>query len=164
MPEALDERARAELLDRVPLSRLITLVGQLVTMAWDDQGDPPLGPNERRVLLTLHLRGASRASTVATLSGVRASTLSNVSRRLVHDGLLEELPDGGRADGRTRYLTLTGEGQRRVADLLARTGEVEDRALAPLDERARADLRAALTPVAAALLDRLVAEGRLPRP
>lgn len=111
-------QAPRRLLEQLPVLGLASLAVQLVEqqLAQAFRGFE-LTPNEGRVLVTLHLLGPARTGVVSALTGLRASTFTNVSRRLLDAGQLTTSHDPS-GDGRTRQLQLTDRGRETAARLL----------------------------------------------
>ena len=76
-----------------------------------------------------------------------------LAERLERDGLLRRVPG---ADGRTRLLSLTGDGERLARQVLAARGTVLDHALDALDDQALAAVTDATCAMLAALTEDLL--------
>ena len=152
---------RSAYLRQLPLSRLLTLAAQLVEFEaaglWPE---PDLNPNEQRVLLTLHLLGPAPAGVTAGLSGLRASTLSNIVARLGAAGLVQDADRGESTDGRVRGLALSAAGVDRAAQLLQRARELDRRLTAGSEDGGV--LHQVLVRVLDAQFDRLAGDPRFP--
>ncbi len=106
-----------DLVDRVPLARLVTLAGQLISIRIERR--PEFGDllvTDWRVLMTLALLPVTRARDVAVWSGLKASTLTSASRRLIARGLIEQRVG---ADRREHHFVLTEPGRTALAPMLA---------------------------------------------
>ena len=101
-----------------------------------------------RLLFTLWLGGPTESSRAAELSGMSRQAVSALTKTLVADGLVERAP--GTTDARLAVLSLTPDGERRLATAYGTHNERESRWAAALDDDERRTLIELLSKLASA--------------
>ncbi len=111
----------------------------------DDQVDPSAFPLVKQLMAT----GGMRLSDLAAHVGLDASTVSRQIKQLEDKGIVERTPDP--ADGRASLIQLTTFGCTTMQAAFRRRFERIQAALAPWDERDKAQLQSLLTRLTADL-------------
>jgi DNA-binding MarR family transcriptional regulator len=91
-----------------------------------------------RLLFALWVSGPLGVSRLAELSGVSRAAVSTLSQRLERDGLLHRDPSA--ADARSVTLSLTSDGQARLAAAFTEHNRREQRLISRLDPDERTEL------------------------
>lgn len=108
-PEGItDSAARAARDLRVVFSRLRRRIREIAK----DTADEELTPPQVSALTLVAKHGAATASALATAEGVRPQSMATTLAALDRHGLIRRTPDPD--DGRSRLVTLTDAGRRRV--------------------------------------------------
>ncbi len=156
--DGTDSRVLTQRVEGLPLLRLLTLAGQLLSLRLETVPERDgLRLSEIRVLLALATLPVSRASDVAAWSGLRPSTLTSVAGRLVDAGLVARAPG---ADRREQHLELTAAGRTRIDATVRANTRHEPDVLAGLSKDERASLRDALVVVVCNLIEHQLCDGR----
>ena len=110
-----------------------------------EQAVAPTGLRPRELLTLQHLqeRGPSAQQTLAELAGIDATNIVTVLNSLEDAGLVDRRRD--RADRRRAIITLSAQGEQRLADLDRALRQVDDEILAPLSRADRQVLNDLLT-------------------
>lgn len=131
-------------------ARLRLAVGRLNRRIRID-GRESIPPLQLSALVTIEQHGPLRLSELARREAVTAPTMSRVLAALGENGLVERNPDP--QDARGVLVTLSAEGQRRLAEVRSHRTALVARRLARLDAEQRAALEAALPALEALLVD-----------
>jgi DNA-binding MarR family transcriptional regulator len=149
---------------RGPFLLLFAVDSQLGTLLQTAMRDCPLTPAEFAVASVLNLSGPTRAGTLAALTGLRPTSMSNYLRRFEERGLVRRRTDP--ADRRATLVSLTAKGKRQTLACFPDFGEaIELFRKALVDEGVHeGDLLASLEGASRALssVQMRIEEGRRP--
>lgn len=148
-PSAADPAVADDALTELA-ARLRLAVGRLNRRIRID-GRESIPPLQLSALATIEQHGPLRLSELARREAVTAPTMSRVLAALGENGLVERNPDP--QDARGVLVTLSDEGERRLAEVRSHRTALVARRLARLDDEQRAALEAALPALEALLVD-----------
>jgi DNA-binding MarR family transcriptional regulator len=148
-PSAADPAVADDALTELA-ARLRLAVGRLNRRIRID-GRESIPPLQLSALATIEQHGPLRLSELARREAVTAPTMSRVLAALGENGLVERNPDP--QDARGVLVTLSDEGERRLAEVRSHRTALVARRLARLDDEQRTALEAALPALEALLVD-----------
>lgn len=148
-PSAADPAVADDALTELA-ARLRLVVGRLNRRIRID-GRESIPPLQLSALATIEQHGPLRLSELARREAVTAPTMSRVLAALGENGLVERNPDP--QDARGVLVTLSDEGERRLAEVRSHRTALVARRLARLDDEQRTALEAALPALEALLVD-----------
>jgi DNA-binding MarR family transcriptional regulator len=148
---------------RGPFLLIFAVDSQLGSLLQATMQDCPLTPEEFAVTSVLNLSGPTRAGELASLTGLRPTSMSNYLRRFEERGLVRRRTDP--SDRRASLVSLTPKGVRQtLACFPAFQGAIEAFQKALADEGVHeADLLSALEGASRALTVAEATAGRKPR-
>jgi MarR family transcriptional regulator, temperature-dependent positive regulator of motility len=131
------------------LLALLHRANQVATEHFDRElGDRKLTPRQIQVLATLAANEGASQTLIVDLTGIDRSTLADIVRRLMKQGLLRRRRS--KKDARANVMHLTEAGQQMLAAGMPVLERVEKRLIAALSVEQRADFLNALEHLIAA--------------